>query len=99
MLSACKFSENKTVDIQVASEKNEISLSFTDTGIGMPEEYLKHIFEPFSRGGNTHGIPGSGIGLSLVQRIIKIHSGKIFVRSRLNSGTCIRLVLPNMSGF
>ncbi len=95
--NACKFSSNKTVEIKVTLEKTNIILSFIDSGIGMPEHYLKHAFEPFYRGSNTHGIPGSGIGLSLVQRIIKLHSGKIFIRSKQNEGTTVELVFQNLS--
>ncbi|MCO6499433.1 MAG: HAMP domain-containing histidine kinase [Vicingus serpentipes] len=95
--NACKFSENKTVEIKVVSEKKNIIVLFTDKGIGMPETYLNHIFEPFYRGDNTHGIPGKGIGLSLVRGIIKLHSGKIFIRSKVNEGTTVEIVLPNLS--
>ncbi len=97
--NACKFSENKSVEIKITSDKTNIILFFIDKGIGMPETYLKHVFEPFYRGSNTHGIHGNGIGLSLVQRIIKLHSGKIFIRSKLNEGTTVELVLPNLSRF
>ncbi|KAA3645607.1 MAG: sensor histidine kinase [Bacteroidetes bacterium] len=95
--NAFKFSDNKTVEINVVSEKNNIILLFIDQGIGIPESYLKHVFEPFYRGSNTHGISGKGIGLSLVRRIIKLHSGKIFIRSTLNKGTTVEVVLPNLS--
>lgn len=95
--NACKFSENKTVDIRVTFDQSNIILYFVDQGIGMPESYLNHIFEPFYRGHNAHGIPGNGIGLSLVQRIIKLHSGKLFVRSKINEGTSVEVVLPNLS--
>ncbi len=95
--NACKFSDSKTVEIKITFEKANIILFFTDKGIGMPETYLKHIFEPFYRGSNTHGISGNGIGLSLVHRIIKLHSGKIFIRSKLNEGTTVEVVLPNLS--
>lgn len=95
--NACKFSKDKTVKIKVVSEKKNIIVLFTDKGIGMPETYLNHIFEPFYRGDNTHGIPGKGIGLSLVRGIIKLHSGKIFIHSVLNEGTTVEIVLPNLS--
>lgn len=95
--NACKFSANKSVEIKITFEKTNIILFFTDKGIGMPETYLKHVFEPFYRGSNALGIQGNGIGLSLVQRIIKLHSGKIFIRSKLNEGTTVELVLPNLS--
>jgi len=97
--NACKFSDNKSVEIKITSDKTNIIMFFIDKGIGMPETYLKHVFEPFYRGSNTHGIHGNGIGLSLVQRIVKLHSGKIFIRSKLNEGTTVELVLPNLSLF
>ena len=97
--NACKFSNDKTVDIKIASEKTNIILLFTDKGIGMPQSYLKHIFEPFYRGSNALGVHGNGIGLSLVQRIITIHSAKIFIRSELNEGTVVEVILPNLSRF
>lgn len=95
--NACKFSEDKTVEINVISEKKNIILLFVDRGIGIPESYLGHIFEPFYRGSNTHGITGKGIGLSLVRRIIQLHSGKIFIHSKLNKGTTVEVILPNLS--
>lgn len=95
--NACKFSNSKTVKINVGLEKEDILLLFTDQGIGIPESYLNHVFEPFYRGSNTHGISGKGIGLSLTQRIIKLHSGKIFIHSILNKGTTVKIILPNLS--
>ena len=95
--NAIKFSDNKTVKINVSTDKKNILLLFVDQGIGMPESYLKHVFEPFYRGSNTHGISGKGIGLSLVWRIIKLHSGKIFIHSELDKGTTVEVVLPNLS--
>jgi len=95
--NACKFSTSKTVEIKVTFEKSNIILFFIDHGIGIPENHLKHIFEPFFRGSNAQGIPGNGIGLSLVQRIIKLHNGKIFIRSKFNEGTTVEVVLPNLS--
>lgn len=93
--NACKFSPDRTVDIRVIPEPGTITITFTDKGIGMSEKFIAHAFEPFSRGDNTHGIPGNGIGLSLVQRIIKLHSGKISLRSTINVGTTVRIVLSN----
>ena len=95
--NACKFSSDKTIEISITFEKSYIIIYFKDKGIGMPETFLKHVFEPFYRGSNTIGIQGNGIGLSLVQRIVKLHTGKIFIRSKLNLGTTLELVLPNLS--
>jgi signal transduction histidine kinase len=95
--NAYKFSDNKTVRINVVAEEKKIILLFIDEGIGIPESYLNHVFEPFYRGSNTHGISGKGIGLSLVRGIVKLHSGKIFIHSALEKGTTVELVFPNLS--
>lgn len=95
--NGCKYSADKKVDIQVTVEKSNIVLFFTDNGIGMPDTYLEHVFEPFYRGVNTRGTPGNGIGLPLTQKIIKLHDGKIFLRSKLNEGTTVEVVIPNLS--
>lgn len=95
--NACKFSSDKTVEINVVLDYGSIVLYFADKGIGMPESYLNHVFEPFYRGINARGTPGNGIGLSLVEKIVKLHSGKIFLRSKLNEGTTVEIVLPNLS--
>jgi len=95
--NACKFSKNQTVEVLITFEQNNIVLFFKDSGIGIPENYLEHIFEPFYRAVNTQGIQGSGIGLALVMRIIKLHSGKILVQSKLNQGTTMEVIIPNLS--
>jgi signal transduction histidine kinase len=97
MDNACKFSENDTVEVTVVTDRKNIIIAFTDHGVGMPENYLTHVFEPFFRASNVHGVPGKGIGLSLVRGIISMHLGKIFIRSKLNEGTTVEVVLPNLS--
>ena len=70
-------------------------LRVSDYGEGIPESDLPHIFERFRRGGNVEGrIPGTGIGLSGVRRIIELHNGSISVQSRLGQGTTFTVRLP-----
>lgn len=95
--NACKFSDDDTVEITVVTDWKNIIIAFTDHGVGMPDKYLSHVFEPFFRASNVHGVPGKGIGLSLVRGIINMHLGKIFIRSKLNEGTTVEIVLPNLS--
>jgi two-component system OmpR family sensor kinase len=70
---------------------------FEDKGIGIPEEDIEKILEPFYRGTNTVAIPGTGIGLSLVNQIVKNHNGIINITSKLGEGTRITLLLPALS--
>ncbi|MDO9634884.1 MAG: sensor histidine kinase, partial [Paludibacter sp.] len=85
--NACKFSENKSVDVKLRAGKNGISILFKDDGIGIPPEDLDSIFNPFYRGKNTHYIAGYGIGLALTQKIIELHNGTITVESTLGKGS------------
>ncbi|MDO9634720.1 MAG: ATP-binding protein, partial [Paludibacter sp.] len=84
--NACKFSENKSVDVKLRAGKNGISILFKDDGIGIPPGDLDSIFNPFYRGKNTHYIAGYGIGLALTQKIIELHNGTITVESTLGKG-------------
>lgn len=63
--------------------------SFKDNGIGMSEEYQKHLFEPFTRADNTstNKVEGSGLGMAIVNNIIHMMNGDIRVKSKLNEGS------------
>jgi len=70
-------------------------LSVSDRGEGIPESDLPHIFERFRRGQNVEGrIPGTGIGLAGVQRIVEQHQGTIAVDTRVGVGTTFTIRLP-----
>ena len=68
------------------------TLSVVDTGIGIPEEDMEHLFEPFYRGRNRDFSQGNGIGMALVERIIKLHKGAISVYSHHDKGTVFTLI-------
>jgi len=67
-----------------------------DTGTGIPAEELPHIFERFHRvkGARGRSYEGSGIGLALVQELVKLHSGTIQVNSVVDQGTCFTVAIP-----
>lgn len=97
--NACKFSETKTVQIDLNLEEKNIMVKFVDKGIGIPKEDIDNIFQPFYRGNNTHFISGYGIGLALTSKIVHLHKGKINVDSILNVGSTFTVTLPNSSNF
>ncbi|MDR2501097.1 MAG: PAS domain-containing sensor histidine kinase [Treponema sp.] len=68
----------------------DIQILIQDTGIGIPEEHLSKIFEPYFTTKST----GSGLGLTLVFKIIREHKGEVTVKSREGSGACFILTLP-----
>ncbi len=94
MENGCKFSPQKAVAVSLSRQEHAFALSFADEGIGIPEEDLPRIFEPFYRATNAKTIAGHGIGLSLTQRVIALHNGSIQIDSKPGNGTTFRLLLP-----
>jgi signal transduction histidine kinase len=92
--NACKYSSDHTVEVRFRHLEKQIEIVFEDRGIGISEEDLQKIFEPFYRGTNALSIPGSGIGLPLVNQIIKNHNGTIKISSKNGNGTCVTVLLP-----
>jgi signal transduction histidine kinase len=87
--------EGGVVTIKTAPYSKFLAVSVSDTGIGMSKKDIRHIFEPFYRVNpdSTH-VPGTGLGLSLVFEIMKLHKGIITVQSELGVGTTFTLQLP-----
>src|SRR5664279_1075631 len=79
--NACKYSSDHSVDIKFRHIDKFIEVVFEDRGIGISEEDMKKIFEPFYRGDNTISFSGTGIGLPLVNQIIKNHNGTVEISS------------------
>lgn len=77
-----------TVRVNVTSEQVQISIQ--DTGVGIPEEKLKKIGEPFY----TTKKDGNGLGLMVSYKIIESHNGTVFIESELNKGTTFNIILP-----
>jgi signal transduction histidine kinase len=92
--NACKFSPDLYCQISVDFEPNFAVVKVIDSGTGIAEEDLKHIFEPFYRANDTRVVAGHGIGLSLVKKIIEMHNGLIEVESELSVGTTMIIKLP-----
>ncbi|OFY45861.1 MAG: hypothetical protein A2Z69_00925 [Bacteroidetes bacterium RBG_13_44_24] len=93
--NACKYSPDNTVSITIQHRGNLIKVVFEDRGIGIPEEELHKVFEPFYRSSNALSIRGSGIGLQLVSQIIRNHNGEIEIISKVGKGTIVTIKLPS----
>ncbi len=86
MENGCKFSNDHHCRVEVAVNSDHLLVTFTDTGIGIPEEDIPRIFEPFFRGSNRKEREGYGIGLALTRKIINLHGGSITVISTEGEG-------------
>ena len=86
--NACRYGrENGKIKVTLRVKSNEIELKVADDGIGIGERDLPHIWERFYRGGNSRGKKGMGLGLSLVQQIVRYQQGRITVSSAVGEGT------------
>jgi PAS domain S-box-containing protein len=78
------------INITTSTEGNCIKVSFTDNGVGIPEDEINKIFEPYY----STKREGSGLGLVIVHRIIRDHGGQVEVHSKLGYGTTVIIYLP-----
>lgn len=93
--NAIKFTPKKgTVSIDLFKRNDLTVFKVKDTGIGIPESELEHIFDRFYRGSKTDKTFGSGLGLAIAQAVIKAHKGTIGVKSRIGRGTTFTISLP-----
>jgi signal transduction histidine kinase len=94
--NALKFSQ-KNVLLSVQSNQNSIEITIQDQGIGISEQDQKHLFERFFRGGNANIIPGTGLGLHIMDRYVRLIQGELTLSSKLDHGTTLTFILPNLA--
>jgi signal transduction histidine kinase len=92
--NACKYSFNSLAKVKLYVEKSEIIIIVEDEGKGISKTDLPNIFQPFYRTEDSEAITGFGVGLPLVNRIIKLHKGYIEVSSVINKKTTFIIHLP-----
>jgi signal transduction histidine kinase len=96
VVNGLKYSpEGGAVRIAVSREENRVIFQVSDQGLGIPEDELPYIFEPFRRTRfSSGGVPGTGLGLSVARRIVLAHDGHIEAHSRLGLGTTVTMSIP-----
>jgi signal transduction histidine kinase len=94
MENGCKFSPDHTVTVRLQPAPDALTITFQNGGMSIPADELPTIFQPFRRGTNARSVPGHGIGLSLTERIVRLHQGRIGVVSDAENGTLFSLTLP-----
>ncbi|WP_025763956.1 sensor histidine kinase [Dyadobacter tibetensis] len=95
MDNACKYSENKTVQVFLDITDEGITIRFKDRGAGMAPEELPYIFDTFYRSASTLDRSGFGIGLALTKRILMMQGASIDVESKVGLGTTFILHFPS----
>lgn len=95
--NAIKFTpEEGTIRIQLQQIQGDVYVSIEDSGIGIDEEHLPHIFERFYKAdvARNRSLGGNGLGLSIVQKIVNLHHGSVQVNSQSGVGTKFIVKLP-----
>ncbi len=95
--NAIKYSSRGgTITISLSQSENDVTTLISDTGIGIPQASLKHLFTKFYRvsGVLEQGAKGTGLGLFICKSIIELHKGRIWVESELGKGSSFYFSLP-----
>ena len=97
--NAIKYNHpNGSVTLRAEAGEEELNISIQDTGIGVPEQDLPHLFEKFFRVREHESkATGTGLGLSICRQIVQGHGGRIEVKSKLGNGTTFTIRLPRSS--
>ncbi len=94
--NAVKFTFEGSIRVTLRPVNRHVELRVEDTGVGIPEEHLPHVFERFHRVLDTRSrsYEGTGIGLALVHELVHLHSGTVRVVSKVGAGTTFTVSLP-----
>jgi signal transduction histidine kinase len=91
-----KFTDEGEVRVVVEHlNAEQLAITISDTGVGVPQNELKTIFDPFrQRGDVSKRSRGTGLGLAIVQRLVELHDGELQVKSELRVGSSFKVILP-----
>jgi signal transduction histidine kinase len=97
--NAFKFTFEGGIKISLKENGDRVELAVSDTGTGIPQDELQHLFERFHRvkGARGRSYEGSGIGLALVQELVKLHGGTVSVVSEIERGSKFTVSIPSGS--
>lgn len=98
--NAIKYTQKGTVTVDITGDNDNILISVTDTGIGIPPEDVPHLFQKFYRVDNsdTREIGGTGLGLFISRRLTEANNGHISAKSSFGKGSTFTVQFPRISG-
>jgi PAS domain S-box-containing protein len=86
--------ENRLFSVQTRPDGDSVVVTVSDTGVGIPEKDLAHIFDRLYRGQEYRPVGGQGLGLTIANRVVERHHGRIDVESALDVGSTFQVTLP-----
>lgn len=91
--NALKYNKpNGSISIELTNSSSNVTIQFKDTGIGMTEEELPHVFDRFYRAEPSRSKEGTGLGLTIVKQIVELHGGTIKLSSESGKGTSVTII-------
>jgi two-component system, LuxR family, sensor kinase FixL len=99
LTNATKYSpENSLIQMELHHHLDEVVITVSDQGMGIPEDDQKQIFDAFHRAENSYKLPGSGLGLAIVKQAVDLHDGTVSFVSTPGKGTTFVVTLPFRPG-
>ncbi len=94
LMNALKYAKGKHITIETELKDSSAIFIISDSGMGIPEDMMNRIFEPFQRANGDTSIKGLGVGLFITKQIVVSHGGTINVSSKIGKGTTFTMNLP-----
>lgn len=93
--NALRYSDSD-IDITtgISDDNKTVYFCVCDSGPGIPEDEIEHLFQPFTQGDKARGTEGSGLGLAIIKKIVNTHGGEIQLTNREEGGLCAKVLLP-----
>ena len=91
--NACKYTNKGNITLSLNDIGKNLEIIVSDTGYGIPEDSLPHVFERYFQGNGSHQVTGTGIGLAIVKSLVELHECEISVDSQENKGTTFRILM------
>lgn len=94
--NACKFTTKGIITFSFYNDERNLYISIADTGVGIPKDKLKFIFDKFTQidGSQTRKFEGTGLGMAITQKFCQLMHGTLTVKSELNVGTTVNVIIP-----
>ena len=92
--NALKYSSQENPIVEIDYQKEEVILKVLDSGVGIPEDEMANLFEPFFRASNANNVQGTGLGLKISREYVELHGGTLAIESEENKGTTAIINLP-----
>ena len=94
--NAVKFTKAGSITVAAHNHDGGVEISVTDTGVGISQEAIELIFEPFHQVDNSGQLGGTGLGLHIVKRLLELLGGTVTVESEVGRGSTFRVWVPRV---